>query len=99
MECPGKYVIHHLWKTVILVSAITLILFLPPALILLFERGAENLDRLRGKLETLEYLLNLHDDPLPSGRGSKTAQLMTAILRKLARRGIRELSIREPTLI
>jgi len=38
-----KYVTYHRWKTVILVSAISLILFLPPALTLLVERGAENL--------------------------------------------------------
>jgi putative ABC transport system permease protein len=56
-----KYVLHHRWKSVILVSAITLILFLPPALMLLVERGSENLT---SRAEVTPLLLGTSGSPL-----------------------------------
>jgi len=56
-----KYVIHHRSKTVILVAAISLTIFLPPALTLLVERGAENLT---SRAEATPLLLGAAGSPL-----------------------------------
>ena len=39
-----KYVAHHRWKTSLLIASISLILFLPPALLMVIDRGAQSLN-------------------------------------------------------
>lgn len=56
-----KYVIRHRWKTGILVGSLSLILFLPPALALLIERGAANLT---SRADATPLLLGAPGSPL-----------------------------------
>ena len=56
-----KYVTRHRWKTGFLIGAVGLILFLPPALLFLIERGAESLI---ARAESTPLLLGAPGSPL-----------------------------------
>jgi putative ABC transport system permease protein len=56
-----RYVLYHRWKTLILVLAITLVVFLPAALNVLIERSAQ---QLTGRAENTPLLLGAKGSPL-----------------------------------
>jgi putative ABC transport system permease protein len=56
-----KYVTRHRWKSGFLTGAVGLILFLPPALLFLIERGAESLN---ARAESTPLLLGAPGSPL-----------------------------------
>jgi putative ABC transport system permease protein len=56
-----KYVTYHRWKTGLLIAAISLILFLPPALMLVIDRGAQSLN---ARADATPLLLGAPGSPL-----------------------------------
>ena len=56
-----RYVAHHRWKTGFLVATISLIVFLPPALLVLIERGSMSLS---ARAEATPLLLGAVGSPL-----------------------------------